>query len=661
MFGVSWIAAPISREPGDAVPEAVVVDFRADADRESSDGMPGAARAILYRALSLIQEWLEDERSSASRLVFLTEGAVATRSEDLVPDLTAAPLWGLVRSAQSEHPGRFVLVDVDGQESFDAVPAALSSDEPQLALRDGSVFVPRLARVDPKTSDESPTGDEPPVLNGEGTVLITGGLGGLGGLVAKHLVASHGVEHLLLTGRRGLEAEGAPALKAELEALGARVTVATCDVADREQLKLLLDSIPAELPLSAVVHAAATFDNAMVESLTPEQIDTVLAPKLDAAVHLHELTEHLDLKAFVLFSSMAGICGGPGQANYAAGNAFLDALAAHRRSRGLAATAMAWSLWLDVGAGRVLGEIDRKRIMMLLAGSSSLGGLSPQQGLECFDQALGSGEAMLIGAHFDKRVLRAEAKAGVLPLLLRGLVPMSLRRAGGAGGSLARRLAGLPEAEREGFVLDLVRGEVAAALGHASPEAIDIQRAFKDLGFDSLAAVELRNRLNRKTGLRLPSTLVFDYPTTSAVATHLLRELAGIQVKAPMAVSTVALDEPVAIVGMSCRYPGGVSSPEELWQLVAAGRDAIGEFPDDRGWDVARIFGADPAIGADPDPSTPPRATCRVVDSCMTRATSTPRSSGSVRARRWRWIRSSGSCWKAPGRRLRTRASIPRH
>ena len=483
-----------------------------------ADGLPGTAREILCRVLSLIQAWLSDERFSARRMVFLTQGAVAARLDDEVSNLAAAPLWGLVRSAQSEHPERFVLVDVNGLESFGVLGAALNTDEPQLALREGGILVPRLVRVKSRTSDDQP------VLSGEGTVLITGGLGGLGGLLARHLVVEHQVSHLLLIGRRGLETEGAQELKSELEELGGQVTVAACDVADREQLKLLLGSIPNEYPLSAVVHAAGVFDNVIVDSLTPAKIDRVLAPKLDAGLNLHELTEHSDLEAFVLFSSMAGIFGGPGQGNYAAGNAFLDALAAHRRSRGLVATSMAWPLWMDVGAGRHLGEIDMRR----MAGTSSFATLSPEEGLARFDQALATGDAMVIPAHLDRRVLRVEARTGVLPTLLRGLAPTSLRRLGDAASSasLARRLANVTEAERGGVVLELVRVQVAAALGHASPEAIDTQSAFKALGFDSLAAIDLRNRLNRATGLRLPATLVFDYPTPGAVAEYLLGEVA---------------------------------------------------------------------------------------------------------------------------------------
>jgi acyl transferase domain-containing protein/NADPH:quinone reductase-like Zn-dependent oxidoreductase/short-subunit dehydrogenase/acyl carrier protein len=502
----------------------LLVDRKTDAFDKDSSELGEVARKTLYGSLSLMQAWLSDERFSACRMVFVTESAVAARLEDDLADLAVAPLWGLVRSGQSEHPERFTLVDIDGSgESLSVLGAAIGTGESQLALRHGVVFVPQLARVKTRTSDAPPAANLP-VLSGKGTVLITGGVGGLGGVLARHLVAHHGIGHLLLTSRRGLEADGAAELKTELEELGARVTVAACDVSERRQLANLLDSIPEERPLSAVVHAAGTGVNSMLESLTPEKIDEVLTPKLDGALNLHQLTKHLDLEAFVLYSSMAGTFGGPGQGNYAAANVFLDALAGHRRARGLVATSMAWPLWTEAGMGQHMGELDMRR----MAGSSSFGMLAPREGLELFDQALTRGEALVIPVRLDDRALHAEARTGVLAQLLRGLAPRSLRRASAtpSGGSLARRLASTSPPEREGVILEVVRNHVAAVLGHASPEAIDAQRAFKELGFDSLAAVELRSGLNQTTGLHLPATLVFDYPTPAAVTSYLLDEFA---------------------------------------------------------------------------------------------------------------------------------------
>jgi polyketide synthase 12 len=361
----------------------------------------------------------------------------------------------------------------------------------------------------------------PSVIDPRSTVLITGGTGALGALVARRLVARHGVAHLLLSSRRGSAAEGAPELRAELEAMGAHVTIAACDVSDRGQLKALLDSLAEEHPLGAVVHAAGVLDDGVIGSLTADRVDGVLAPKADAAWHLHELTEHLDLQAFVLFSSAAATLGGPGQGNYAAANAFLDALAVHRRARGLAGASMAWGLWEQAsGMAAALSEADRSRMAR-----SGMGALSEEEGLGLFDLAVDAHEALMVAMPLDLRSLRAQARMGVLPAVLGGLVRMPAPRASEHGASLARRLAAVPEDEREELVLELVRAHAAAVLGYASPEAIDSQSAFKDLGFDSLAAVELRNRLNMATGLRLPATLVFDHPTAVAVARHLRVEL----------------------------------------------------------------------------------------------------------------------------------------
>ncbi|MFI5009399.1 MAG: SDR family NAD(P)-dependent oxidoreductase [Solirubrobacterales bacterium] len=496
-------------------PDLVLVDMTADAVVE--DGVPGSAREALHRGLALIQEWLLDERLAAPRLVFLTSGAVAARPGEGVSDLIAAPLWGLVRSAQSENPQRFVLVDLDGaSSSLDALGAALGSGEAQLALRDGAILAPRLGRLG-ATIDDGPFR-----FSSDGTVLITGGTGGLGGAVARHIVADHGVRSVMLTSRRGREAEGAAELEAELTGLGARVEIAACDVADRGQLEQLIGSVPDEYPLIGVVHTAGTADNGLIGSLTREQLDRVLAPKVDGALHLHELTEHLDLQAFVLYSSLASIFGGPGQANYAAGNAFLDALTEHRRARGLPATAIAWGLWKEVGMGRYLD----KAAVRTLSGSAALGLLTPEQGVELFDAAIASGEAMLAAVHVDTRVLGAEAKAGVLPPLLSALVRAPRRRAQDAAReSLVRRLIDTPEDERGRVALEEVRTHVAVILGHDSREAVQAEKNFLELGFDSLAAVELRNRLNTVAGLRLPATLVFDHPTPLALAEQLLAEV----------------------------------------------------------------------------------------------------------------------------------------
>ncbi|MGW7449386.1 SDR family NAD(P)-dependent oxidoreductase, partial [Kitasatospora sp. NPDC054795] len=346
----------------------------------------------------------------------------------------------------------------------------------------------------------------------EGTVLVTGATGTLGRLLARHLVVAHGARHLLLAGRRGGSADGMPELVRELTGLGASVTVAACDVADRAALTALLGSVPAAHPLTAVVHAAGVLDDATIAGLTPDRLDRVLRPKADAALALHELTRDLDLAALVLFSSGAAQFGAAGQANYAAANAVLDALAAERRAEGLPGLSIGWGLWEErsgmtaaVTAGRGAGA----------------GALTSAEGLALFDAALDSPYAYRLAARIAPSVLRADDR---LPAVLRGLARPARTAAASAAAparSMAQQLAELPEAELHRTLLDLVRGNAAAVLGHSSPNLIRPARPFKEVGFDSLTGVELRNRLVSSTGLRLPAALVFDHPTPEALARHL--------------------------------------------------------------------------------------------------------------------------------------------
>ena len=365
----------------------------------------------------------------------------------------------------------------------------------------------------------------PRAVDPDSTVLITGGTGGLGALLATHLVGEHGVRSVLLAGRRGPDAEGAGELRACLEELGALVRIEACDVADRAQLAALLERVPARFPLGAVVHAAGVLDDGTIGSLSAERVERVLAPKLAGAWHLHELTEHLDLWAFAMFSSAAGTFGSPGQGSYAAANVFLDALASHRRERGLAGLSIAWGLWAQASAmtGH-LGSADLERMERM-----GVSALSNEEGLRLFDGAREAGRALVVAAPLSGSMLRARARTGLLPALLGGLVSttMPMRRAGESGG-LARRLAGVPESERAGVVREAVRAQVALVLGHASPQAVDVQRNFLELGFDSLTAVELRNRLAQATGLQLPVTLVFDRPTPAELADLLCAKLAHV-------------------------------------------------------------------------------------------------------------------------------------
>nr|WP_326672667.1 SDR family NAD(P)-dependent oxidoreductase [Streptomyces canus] len=540
----------------------------ADADADDAEDTVAATHRVAGHALELVQAWLADDRFADSRLAFVTRGALAV---DVVRDLAAATVWGLVRTAEAENPGRFVLVDVDGEAaSFAALPAALASGEPQLAVREGSLFTPRVARIPSSEPERVP-------LDPEGTVLVTGGTGTLGAQVARHLVTVHGMRHLLLTSRRGQEAEGAAELSAELAELGAEAVIAACDVSDRQALAGLLESL--DRPLTAVVHTAGVLDDGVIGALTPERMADVLRPKVDAAWNLHELAG--EVASFVLFSSVAATLGSPGQGNYTAANSFLDALACHRRALGLPAVSLAWGFWdTEDGMTRDLDARDRARL--------SRGGVAPmsvEQGLALFDTALAQDRAVIVSARLDLAALRA---SDTVPVALRGLVRGVTRRAAGpdaaAGSSLAQQIAGLSEAERDAVLLDRVRGAVAAVLGHGSADAVAADRQFGELGFDSLTAVDFRNRLSAETGLRLPTTLVFDYPTPLALADFLRDEVVGAAVAAVRPTVAVTGGDPIVIVGMSCRYPGGVTSPEDLWEMVAGGVDAVSPFPTDRGW-----------------------------------------------------------------------------
>lgn len=359
----------------------------------------------------------------------------------------------------------------------------------------------------------------------EGTVLVTGGTGTLGGLVARHLVTEHGVCDLLLVSRRGADTPGVDDQITELQELGARVTVADCDVADRGALADLLGSIPEERPLTAIVHTAGVLDDAVVESLRPQQVDRVLDPKVKAVWNLHDLTRCTDLSAFVMYSSIVGVLGLAGQANYAAANAWLDALASHRRERGLPATSLAWGLWADVSG--MTGHMDDAGLRrMERAGVLPL---STAEGLELFDEAWDRGDPALVSARIDVSALGGGSDDVPAPLrhLARQVPPRPATVAPASrGDGIVPRLSEPDEAQRGSTLTELVHVHAAAVLGHADPAAIDREQTFEDLGLDSLTSVELRNRLNTATGLRLSATVVFEYPTIRELAEHMGQELA---------------------------------------------------------------------------------------------------------------------------------------
>ncbi len=544
------------------------------------DGPVAGALDTAARVLELLQRFLAEERFAATTLALATRGAIAVEEEQ-TPSLVEAPVWGLVRSAQLENPGRLRLIDVDDTDaSRDALPSGASLDAPEIVIRAGRIHTPKLTRM--RGAAEALT------LDPQRTILITGGTGTLGAMTARHLAQVHGARHLILTSRRGPQAPGAAELQAELRALGADAQVLACDVASREELAELVAEIPAAHPLGAVFHAAGVLDDGVVGGLDRARLQRVMSAKVDGAMHLHELTSELELEAFVLFGSAAATFGSPGQANYAAANAFLDALALQRRGRGLVAHSVAWGLWQQESG--MTGEMDD-------AGRGRLGGsaLSSRAGLELLEQACAGKRPVVVALALDFAALRKQARAGLVPPLLAELVRGPARRAAAHAADFAQRLAAAPQHEREALTLSFVRAQVAAALGHGSGEEIDAARAFKDLGFDSLSAVELRNRLSAATGLRLPSTFVFNHPSCIAVAEYLREQLEGAPNSPSQSGSVRPLLEgdPVVIVGMGCRFPGGVRSPGDLWDLVVEGRDAVSAFPDDRGWDLEGLYDAD--------------------------------------------------------------------
>ncbi|WP_165303447.1 beta-ketoacyl reductase, partial [Streptomyces boncukensis] len=400
----------------------------------------GPVEQVTGEVLRGVQEWLEAEETPAARLAVVTRGAVPAGPGESV-DVVGAAVWGLVRSAQSEHPDRIVLVDADPALAGDEVDLGLLAgvDEPQVAVREGQVLVPRLARV-------AGAGQSVPV-DRDGTVLITGGTGTLGGLLARHLVAEHGFRRLLLLSRQGPDAPGCADLAAELTALGAAdVRIVACDAADRDALAAVLADIPEQAPLTGVVHAAGVLDDGVFTALTQERLNIVLRAKATAAANLDELTRSADVGLFVLYSSASATFGTPGQANYAAANAFLDGLAARRRAEGLAGVSLGWGMWEQ--ASTMTGHLGNR--------AGRLGpGLSNEQGLALFDAALGVERAAVVAMLLDVHALRSWNSSAAVPALLRGLVPVVVRRADRVAGrevSLVRRLAGLSVEERRGVV-----------------------------------------------------------------------------------------------------------------------------------------------------------------------------------------------------------------
>jgi acyl transferase domain-containing protein/acyl carrier protein len=560
-------------------------------------GLVEASHFMTRAGLELIQRWLKQEPLSRCELVLVTQGGVAAAAADAVPGLWQAGLWGLLRSARSEHPDcPLRTLDLEAESARERVQAALGvRDEPELAVRGAEVLAPRLGVAQP--------GGEALTL-ASGTVLLSGGTGELGRQVAVHLVRAHAVRKLLLLSRRGEQAAGAEKLRAELQQLGAQVTIAACDVSCRQQLAAQLQALPAAAPLCAVFHCAGVLDDGPVESLSSQQLERVLYAKVDGAAHLDELTAALPLQAFVLFSSVAGLLGTAGQANYAAANAWLDALAARRRAHGRAGQSLAWGLWEPAGEGMAsrlrgpdLERLQRQGIVPLSAAAA----------LRLLTAALGTADATLVPLQLEATTAPA---AALLRELLRGRsAPPAIAAEGAA---VSGHLAGLAEPAREAWLVELVKTEAAAVLGLAGSAAIGADKALKELGLDSLMAVELRNRLAARTGTALPSTIVFDHPSPQKLAALLLTRLAAAprptaqrptqQARQQATPAAASPEEPIAIVAMACRLPGGIRDPEGYWQVLREGRDVVAPFPRER-WDREAIY--------DPDPDAPGKSYCQ--------------------------------------------------
>ncbi|WP_371863010.1 type I polyketide synthase [Embleya hyalina] len=544
----------------------------------------------LAGTLALVRALCDLGLDGRVRMWTLTQGAVGTGPSDVLRHVDQAQVWGLGRTVALEHPtlwGGLIDLPATPDDPAWARVAAMIADgaEDQIAVRTTGVWARRLSAGAPSEhgADWRPTG----------RILITGGTGGLGARVARW-AAEHGANDVVLVSRSGRKAPGADELARDLAEFGARTTIVSCDLADRAAVARLVAEVEADgVPIEAVVHAAGIARDRALLDTDPRTCADVLAGKAVGAANLDAVFGERPLRAFVLFSSIAGVWGSGGQGAYAAANAALDALAEQRGARGLAATSIAWGPW--AGDGMVATERDVEWVAR-----RGLRPLDPDTALAALAHAVGRPEPTVTVADVDRRRFTATFTALRPSPLWSELTPdgaASARPEGAESAELGRRLTASAPADRPALALDAVRAEIARVLGHAAPRAIDPDRAFRDLGFDSLTAVELRDRLAALSGLPLPASAVFDHPSATALAGYLCAELDGGRRQTGHSIPSVArvsADEPIAIVGMACRFPGGIGSPEDLWRLVADGGDAIGPFPDDRGWDLEGLYHPDP-------------------------------------------------------------------
>ncbi|MET9913794.1 type I polyketide synthase [Streptomyces sp. NPDC006476] len=542
----------------------------------------GDIQAALAPTVALVQAW--GESGTAAPLWCLTSGAVSTGPEDAAVRPEQAACVGFGRVAALEYPERWGgLVDLPGtvDESVAAsLAAVLAGPEDQVAVRASGAFGRRLVHAPSR-------GAAPQPWRARGTVLITGGTGGIGAHLGRWVV-SRGAEHVVLASRRGHDAPGAAELAARLRQDGAEITLAACDVGDREALAAVLAGIPADRPLTAVFHAAGLLtEDGPIESLTPNQMRSHLAAKAISAWHLHDLTGHLALDAFVLFASGASSWGTGGQAGYAAANAFLESLAHYRRAQGLAATAVSWGAWGGTGMADDSATREQLKRHGMLP-------MHPKMAVATLQRILEDGDTAATVAAIDWTRFAPSFTTGRPSLLFSdipefraALTEVDERHA--AESPWPERFAELSAADLRWTLLGILRTEAARILGHAHSDAIDNDMAFRDMGFDSVSAVDLRDRLRAASGLALPATLVFNHPTPTLLVENLLDRLAGAETPPAASTGTTGDEDPIVIAGMACRFPGGADSPEQLWDLLVAERSTEPSFPQDRGWDLDRL------------------------------------------------------------------------
>ncbi|KID96318.1 polyketide synthase, partial [Metarhizium majus ARSEF 297] len=476
------------------------------------------AHGVTALALAQLQEAVRT--GFGAPIVWVTRHAVGAGADDRPVNIGAGPLWGLMRAARSEHPElRLRLIDVDEETGRATLSQALMlADQTEIAVRRKQLLMPHMERAGPAAP--LPVGQL--FVRADGAVLVTGGLGDLGSRVARRLATAHGVRDLVLVSRQGADSPGADALVAELAELGAKATIVGCDLANLASLGSVMQLFTPDRPLRGVVHAAGVVDSGTLPSLTARKCAAVFAPKVDGLWNLHQLTKHMDLDLFMMFSSISGIIGLPGLGNYAAANSFIDSLAHLRRAQGLPASSVAYGTWAGDGMATTLVPTTRAHLSQL-----GLGFLPPEAGLEIFEQAVYQGRALTVAAVLDLQRLRAyyEEQGGVPPLLHSMLGGTEVQKPVDEAVSLRDLLADAAPEQHGSIVLHMVQTTIAKALGYTRTEDVDASRPMQELGIDSLTAILTRNHLATLTGMALPPNIALLYPNLKSLSEFLLCRL----------------------------------------------------------------------------------------------------------------------------------------